>query len=1292
MVVQDPEDAHHDETPLGAIHTGGVSAILPASHIAGALSDFFKHPGDDGGPPEHPVALSLPFREDVIELLRAQTAHDFGSYDPGALDRRLQHRMALTRIPVEETRQYLQILHDDKRELDRLVNDLLVDETPFFRDPLVLDGLARMAIPGLIQDHSGDRPLRMRVAGCRTGEDAYSLAILVLEQIASAGRTIRLQVFADDSDVRAITFARDGLYPNDIADHVGVERLARFFSQEATGWRATAELRSAIVFATQDVQQDSAFSRFDLISYRVQPNYLKPAIQEKLLSLFQSSLSKQGVLLLGSPWTFSVEPVEFVAISKASGIYRQAEHGSSSQQDNLARSANRLPGDSVRIRPIQMMSRATRSITLSELGRRAVIKAYAPASVLVNAANESLFVIGATDRYLRLPPGQSSSDLLTMVRPGLRLKLHLAMKTARQTMAKVVVLCQTRTSGVLIQFNLEVHPILDVEEGLLLVCFVEKPLHDTPIEQRSVGDRQAFELAELTASRTELQDRISDLELLTEEQTVINEEALLVNEEQESDHRELLSLNAQTDLLNQELLASNLSIKQELRTRAVVSDDLRNVLYSTGIAILVLDTHLAILFFTPATKSLFAVTSGDIGRPLSDLAALAPDSTLERDVHQVLQHRVPSERDIQTATGHWFRRCILPYRSEAGQVEGVVMTFTDITTSKILAAASGQATRRADIAHAARSHFLAAAFRELRQPMQILTLLQGLLARTVDDDSAQEWLTRLDATVDSMSRMLNSLLHVSGIEAGIETVALAPFPIDDLLIHLRDEFTHLARTKGLLLSVLPCGLQVVSDARLLQPMIRILLSNAIKHTKAGKVILGCRRQGPMLSVQIWDTGPGLSGPQMSVIADQDNQADVAVWNTGPGLGLANVRRFGDLLAHQVGVCSRGRRGSRVSIAIPIHDTGDLHEERPIPSIDAVEPTHHQPGSIIIVVDDHKLREPLARWLRGPGRFVAVAADSLIAFDLLARATPDLVILDCNTPFGPTGVRLAARIRQMIGSNVPVVILTSEFSPETSREVTCHGCLLLAKPIKQSELTETINRLLATAKPIVAKPVNSAATVGSPTIYVVEDDEHVRATIIEILKDDDRIVLEFSGSKSFLDAYNPGDRACLLIDADLPAMDGIELLSTLRAAGHRVPTVMITARGDIATAARAVRTGATDFIQRPIDRKELLASIRRAVNVPGEPSKSPALREAALNQLAALTSRQQQIMKLVLAGHPSKNIAADLGISQRTVENHRASVMRKTGATSLPALARLALAAQLTDAESILAPGTRDPEA
>jgi two-component system, chemotaxis family, CheB/CheR fusion protein len=1287
VIAQDPDEAAFDGMPRSAILTGAVDLVRPLASIPDALVKFHRRMALSRAavaPAE--TIFSADWLPEIIDLLRTRTAHDFRLYKEGTLTRRIERRMAMASIETDDMERYLDALKNDEKELDRLATDLLINVTSFFRDPKVFDVLSEKIIPDLVHNHSIDQPLRVWIAGCSTGEETYSLAMVFREGITAAKREIKLQIFASDVDADAVATAREGLYPETIAADVSPARLARFFSKDDHGYRILPELRATIVFAVQDVLADPPFSRLDLVSCRNLLIYLRPEAQEKVISLFHFALREGGILLLGSAETTGSSKGRFEVISKTERLYRHIGRSRPGERGFLFGAADgaRLPAR------LPQGQTPSRQIALAEGCRRLIIETFAPAAVLINRKLEWLYSLGPTERYLRVPQGHPSYDLLAMVRPHLRIKLRAGIHQAILEKTRVLLPGgRTNYEGKHGSFEIAVQPALIDGEDLLLVCFMDDP---APVHKRTraTTPHDVEHVAELEhqleATQTELQAAIHSLETSNEEQKAINEEALSANEEYQSTNEELLTSKEELQSMNEELTALNSQLQETLERQRTTASDLQNILYSTDVATIFLDLDLNIRFFTPATKSLFNIIPTDVGRPLADLNSLAADSDLLSDARAVLQTLSPIEREIQARDGLWYVRRILPYRAQDDGVEGVVITFADITERRRAADALEAAKREAQQANIAKSRFLAAASHDLRQPLQALSLMRGILARKIQEDKKEEALTlvtRLDETAAAMSGMLNTLLDINQLEAGTVHPQFISFPINELLEQLRDEFTYHAVAEKLLLRVVGCSLSVYSDPRLLEQMLRNLLSNALKYTKRGKVLLGCRRRGQMLSIEVWDTGVGIAEQDLRVIFDEYHQIDNAARESslGLGLGLSIVQRLATLLGHPVHVRSQPGRGSVFSIDVLLPPNEAPRAKEPsLMGKDQMTAGAHHTGAILVVEDDRELRELLEVVLAEDGHRPASAPDGAAALQFLAHSDfkPDLILADYNLPNGMDGLLVAAKIREILHRQIPVMVMTGDISTETLRRIASQDCVQLCKPVKAMDVMHTIQRLLPASQGALHGPatrrfeaVRSAETA---VIFVVDDDSYVREGIRGLLEAEGSAVEDFDSCESFLEAYRPGREACLLVDGYLPGMTGLELLLRLKARGDRLPAIMITGKSDVPMAVQAMKAGASDFIEKPVGRGELLASVERALEQARDTTKLSAWRRDASERLDKLTLRQRQIMEMVLAGHPSKNIAADLSLSQRTVENHRASIMKKMGAKSLPALARLALAA------------------
>jgi len=1284
VIAQDPEEAVYDGMPRSAMMSGLVDLVLPVAKIPNAL---IEHDEDKAAAEKNinaPPAAENDWFSKIIDFLKQNTRHDFTLYKTGTLQRRIERRMVMVGIEVDGMARYLDMLQCDPNERDRLAKDLLINVTGFFRDRQVFDYLAKKMIPDLVESRAEDQSLRIWIAGCSTGEETYSLAMLFREQIKASNRNLKLQVFASDVDPDAVAFAREGLYPVTVEASISPERLVRFFLKEEQGYRILPELRAAVVFTVQDVLADPPFSRLDMVSCRNLLIYLNPEAQAKVISLFHFALREGGILLLGNAETIGNPDSRFEVISKPERLYR---HIGRSRPGELSLMLN--PTDSLRapIRPGQSQG-LSRQAGLIELCRRFIMETYAPATVLINHKHECLYSLGPLDRYLRLAPGTPTYDVLAMARQGMRTKLRSAIEQARQVNARVVVTgAKVDHDHIPYSFSIAVQPVLNESEELLLICFIDEHQRDHGRNQlTSPADipRIAALERELEATSAELQGAIRNLEISSEEQKAINDEALSVNEEYQSTNEELLTSKEELQSLNEELTALNSQLQETLERQRTTSNDLQNVLYSTDVATLFLDANLNIRFFTPATKSLFNVILSDVGRPLADLSSLTADATLLTDARSVLNGLSPLDKEIEATDGAWYIRRIMPYRIQENVIAGVVISFIENTERRRAAEALEAAKQRAELATIAKSRFLATASHDLRQPLQTLALLQSLLLNSVNDEKAKQLLGRLDDALGAMSGMLNTLLDINQIEAGTVHVDKTTFPINDLFDQLRKEFTYLAQAQGLDFRVVNCGLLIHTDRQLLEQMIRNLLSNALKYTKQGKLLLGCRRYADRVRIEVADTGIGIPQAELETIFEEYHQLDnpARQRSLGLGLGLCIVRRVGDLLGHPVQVRSQLERGSVFSIDIMLPSSGMIRSLAHLPgtSKDTVSPSVSPTGTLLIVEDDLEMGELLKALLSETGYRVTTVPDGAAAIQFISQKAirPDLVIADYNLPNGMDGLRVAAKLREKLKKEIPIIIMTGDISTETLRDIAHQDFVQLNKPVRFEELRRTIERLLPSSSSVasvpMSQPVPAEDAAENPVIFVVDDDASVSDSIRAVLEDQGLVVETFSSCETFLKTYRRGRNACLLIDAYLPGMNGLDLLRSLQDSGERLPAIMITGNSDVAVAVQAMKAGALDFIEKPFSRDDLLTRINQVLDRGKDASKHLAWKEDAKMRLATLTPRQREVMDRILTGQPNKNIAADLGISQRTVENHRASIMQKTGSKSLPALARLALAA------------------
>ncbi len=1290
VIAQSPEEAGYPGMPESAIATGLVDLVLPAEDVIPALVKRWPDLAAPLAAHDPATAESQAPSEDALAeitaLVRTRAPQDVTLYKTGTIRRRVARRMAMIPLAAEATGLYLARLLADPKELDLLAADLLIHVTSFFRDAVAFEALATTTVPAIVAAHgaglSPQGPIRIWVAGCSTGEEAYSLAMAFTEGIEAAGSEARLQILASDIDPDAVAAARDGFYPDGVASGVSEARLKRFFTREDGGWRVSPDLREMIVFTVHDLLADPPFSRIDLVSCRNVMIYLGAEAQRRLVALFAFALLPGGWLLLGAAETPGPPDGRFDIADKAGRLWRKIGRGAPGELPTmpLARPGAPQPGPPA----------GGRRALLAETCRRLVLEAHAPAAALLNQRLEALYLLGPTERYLRLAPGHPSLDFLAMAPRAMRVRLRAAAAKCLGEGGTVTVTGGRSAEGA--SFSVEISRVSVEAEPLLLACFLDLPEHGRGAEPTKPGPeatRVAELEAELEASRAEVRGALRDLETSAEEHVRDAAEALSVNEEYQSTNEELLASKEELQSLNEELTALNGQLQETMERQRTIANDLQNVLYSTDVATLFLDRDLNIRFFTPAARALFHVIATDVGRPLSDLAAQAADAGLEADARAVLGGAAPIVREVGALGGRWFARRMQPYRNDRKEIEGVVITFEEVTEARRAAEALREARRMAERADAAKSRFLAAASHDLRQPLQTLTLVHTLLRKSAGAAEQARLAALLDRTLTSMTAMLDTLLDVNRIETGDIAPEIGPVRLAPLMAGLAEEFGHLAKERGLRMRLVPCSATIRSDPRLLEQILRNLLSNAIKYTRKGGVLLGCRRRGDKVSIEIWDTGIGMEAEHLERIFEayhqiDDEDRDPGRHGHGLGLGLSIVQRLGSLLDHRISVRSRPGGGSGFAVE------AERLEAAPVVAAPAVAAVAGKRGAILLVEDEPDLRDLLTGVLLDAGHEVLVAADAAGALKLIGEEgrRPDLVVTDHNLGGDMTGLELAGAIGSALGAREgagggaapPTIILTGDITAATLGEIGRSPFVRVSKPATAEALTAKIDELLAGARRAKPEPpAAKAETTAEGEVHVVDDDPAVLNAVRELFASSGWAVVAYRSAEDFLAAPRPGRGACLVADVRLPGMDGIAMLRRLRDEGGAIPAVMITGHGETAMAVAAMKAGAADFIEKPIPAEDLIASVARALALAKDAGAGDAWRAEAAERFARLTRREREVMEMVLGGMPNKNIAADLGLSQRTVENHRAAVMRKTGSASLPDLVRLALTAKQGDA-------------
>jgi PAS domain S-box-containing protein len=614
----------------------------------------------------------------------------------------------------------------------------------------------------------------------------------------------------------------------------------------------------------------------------------------------------------------------------------------------------------------------------------------------------------------------------------------------------------------------------------------------------------------------------------------------------------------------------------------------------------------------------------------------------------------------------------------AVRMVGIAM---DITERKQAEEALRRAKDAAERANAAKSRFLAAASHDLRQPLQALDLQRAVLARRVADPEALQILRELGLSLEVMRTTLDALLDLSQLETGAIKAEIGEVRLDELFRRTASEFRSVATAKGLQLKVVSTSALVRSDPRLLERILQNLVCNAVKYTPAGTVLLGARRRGARLRIEVWDTGIGIADDQLEAIFEEFYQVGNAARERrfGLGLGLSIVRAAAELLGHRLEVCSRPGRGSVFAVEAPfVRRTEASRPSRPGGHA-RVGTTAALAATILLVEDDAAIRNALRTLLELEGYRVVAAASGQEALKLVEQGIcrPAMAIVDQNLPGDLSGVATVQRLRGLLKPHLPALVITGDVLPERLAAIRLAAQPYLTKPVDVEELRLVIRSLIgrsppAPVVPAIAPPTDGPAVHG-PVVHVVEDDPAQAQWLRTLLAADGRQVETYPSAEAFLPAWRPEPGGCLVIDLHLPGMSGLELQRELARRGGSPPCIFVTGRGELGQAVQAMREGAVDFLVKPVGGEALLASVTRALERFCRPAATAAREAHAMARLGRLTAREGKVAELVAAGLANKEVAHRLGISQRTVEGHRARAMHKLGVRTLGELVRLLLA-------------------
>lgn len=1081
-LVQDPSEAEFNDMPRHAIATGLIDYVLPVAEMPAqilAYRDKLRSvrvpvlPQEQRAPDEAAV-------RDILMLLRVRSGHDFANYKRPTVMRRIRRRITVNGL--NDLKDYAQYLHDHPEEVQELLKDLLISVTNFFRDQDAFAALKSEVIPRIFDDKGQEESVRVWVPGCATGEEAYSLAMLLAEHTAELFDRPSIQIFATDIDERALAVAREGFYTETATADIPPEYLRRFFVKEMDGYRVRKDLREMILFAVHNVLKDPPFSHIDMISCRNLLIYLNRNAQDHLMQTFHFSLETDGFLFLGSSESADGLGDLFQTIDKDYRVYQRRP---APPRIILPTPSAWIPARYMQTEKSPSMTEQVRDWTTYSALHQKLLEQYTAPSLVIDENYDIVHMSERVGQYLQFTGGEPSYNLLKVVRPELRLELHTALFQAVQRRM------ETRTHSIPVRLDdrtqdvsVIVRPVFKPEDsarGYVLVIFEEKRTQsaEAPVSPQvatvSAPETIAQQLEEeISHLRMQLRNTIEQYELQQEEQKASNEELQAMNEELRSAAEELETSKEELQSINEELTTVNQELKIKIEELSQTNNDFRNFIASTEIATIFLDRSLRVKLFTPRAREIFNLIPADINRPLLDITHKLAYDDIPADVERVLDSLQSIRREVRTRSGNWYDMRILPYRTTEDRIDGVVVTFIDINSRKKaeeereqLLAREQTALAASKQAHRVKDEFLAVLSHELKNPLNVILVNAELLLRLPETSSkAREAAQKIRQTALAQARMIDDLLDLSRMQTGKYTINFQPVELTPLIADAVESVRNEAAAKGIRLDV-DLGrepLVVKGDSVRIQQVAWNLLNNAIKYTpNNGTIRLTIEKEGGAAVLSVEDSGQGIEPEFLPHIFEMFRQADSSTTRRkgGMGIGLALTKQLVELHGGSIEATSHGsNQGTRFTVRLPLSDaqmpqTGSARTSS--------QPEHRTnlAGLNILVVDDMpETVETLHDLLETEGATVQMAISAAEALRLIKKTNFDLVITDIAMP-DMDGYEMLARLRKQLQTySLPVIALTGYGREDDIRQALSSGFVAhLKKPVTLDELIRAVGEAI-----------------------------------------------------------------------------------------------------------------------------------------------------------------------------------------------------------------------------------------
>jgi two-component system CheB/CheR fusion protein len=927
--AQDEATASYPGMPHAAIASGAVDYVLAPPAIGRKLLDLAK-PGGRRKPKPKPTAQPSQKESEeeqyaaILELLLSATGVDFRHYKVNSIRRRIQRRMILT--GERDLGAYLELLRSTPAELRALHEGMLVPVTEFFRNPKAFQALKAKAFPKILAAAPKGHPVRIWVAGCSTGEEAYSIAIAYLEASDGVKQRPPLQLFATDLSEAAIAKARGGAYPKKLLAGVSPERLRRFFveSEDGKAYRISKEVRQMCVFSRHDVTRDPPFAKLDLISCRNLLIYLGNDLQDRVIPVFHYALNPGGFLLLGSSESLPRFTGAFEAVDTANRLFVR---GIAAPPKTWPRRPHQVPMEP--LRPDAHPGAAAPAPDAKRTMEQALLATSAQAAILVDEQLDILMLHGELDPYLEVHAGAPGFNVMRMARDGLGVEVGRAVAKARKTgRAAHVAGLALRHEGKVREVSLQVTPV--AAEGAPCYLVVFQAPRATPARRgRGAAADRPQEVArlrrELDSTKRMMQANIDQLESVNEELRAASEELQSSNEELQSTNEELQTAQEELQSTNEELTTLNEELGNSNAELLTLSDDLENVFSSAKVSVLLLGGDLRIRRMTPTVRDILNILPADIGRPLTDIALFIGGPGLPPAIAGVLERREPVLLETQDREGRWYEIAIRPYWKQGKTVDGVVLTFTDVDDRKrsLEAAQRAQAELQANARKLAASNaqleeFASVASHDLREPLRMVASYLQLLGEDAGGRLGPEAAAYLGKALQGTARMqelIHDLLAYAKLSQGLPSQAAVP--LEKVLAEALQNLRVVLKKNGAKVTHDPLP-SVAGIPSQLTELFQNLVANGVKfHGKEPpRIHVGAVREGAEWRFAVRDNGIGIKDRDQPRLFRLFQRLHTRAEYPGTGLGLAISKKIVETHGGRIWVESRPGKGSTFLFTLP----------------------------------------------------------------------------------------------------------------------------------------------------------------------------------------------------------------------------------------------------------------------------------------------------------------------------------------------------------------------------------------